>query len=60
MAKNLDCVKIYFREFVSIFNGLMDENPRDAPNKCIFRMLDVNNSGTLSIMELIQILSNTQ
>lgn len=53
MSRNKDAAKISFMQFVSVFEGLVSDSPRDAPNKCIFRLLDVRNEGHLTIIYLL-------
>lgn len=58
MGDNKIKAKINFYQFASVFEGLLQENPRDAPNKCIFNLLDIRSTGQLTILFLIQILHN--
>ena len=50
MSVNKDAAKINFIQFIEVFKGLMDLQPRDAPNRTIFNLLDVKNQGCLNIL----------
>lgn len=43
---------------MNVFEGLLETNTKDWPNRTIFKILDVRNKGVLSIMDLMNIFNN--
>ena len=57
MAKNKDSAKIDLVQFFSVFMPFLDDI-KENRNRAYFNILDLNGTGKLSIMFLMQIMNN--